>query len=327
VAFLILIIVLGTLGYVVIEGWGFFDALYMAVITLTTTGYSEVHPLNTGGRIFTIIVLTSGFFATVVAVGALTHFLIEGQILELFGRRRMAKDIEGLKDHYIICGYGRIGKVIAGELSSKGIQFVIVDSSYEKTEEIIWDGYIALHGNSVDENVLVAAGIMRAKGLIACVSTPADNVYIVLTARALKPDIFVMGRANDETSEKRLVSAGADKVVSPYTIGGRRMANIITKPAVVEFIDIAVGRKDLKLAIEEVTVCSGSNLIGKSIINAEIKKKHGVIVVAVLKGDGKMIFNPEPTLVIDEGDILVALGQFEGLKALASACLAKGKKG
>lgn len=325
-AILFLIIVLGTLGYVTIEGWGFFDALYMTIITLTTTGYSEVHPLNTGGRIFTIIVLTSGFFATVVAVGALTHFLIEGQILELFGRRRMAKEIEGLKDHYIICGYGRIGKVIAQELSSKGVPFVIVDSSYEKTEEIMKDGFIALQGNSVDENVLISAGIMRAKGLVACVSTPADNVYIVLTARDLKPDIFIMGRANDETSEKRLISAGADKVVSPYSIGGRRMANIILKPAVVEFIDIAVGRKDLMLAIEEVTVCKGSSFVGKSIIDSEIKKLYGIIIVAILKKGGKMIFNPDPTSIIDEGDIMVALGQDEGLKALALACLARGKK-
>ncbi len=322
-AFLLIIIVLGTLGYVAIEGWGFLDALYMTVITLTTTGYSEVHPLNTGGRIFTIVVLTSGFFATVVAVGALTHFLIESQIIEIFGRRRMAKEIQALKDHYIICGYGRIGKVIAGELASNDIPFVVVDSSYEKVEEITMDGYIALLGNSVDESVLVSAGIMRARGLIACVSTPADNVYITLTARALKPDIFVMGRANDETSEKRLISAGADKVVSPYSIGGRRMANIILKPAVVEFIDIAVGRKDLMLAIEEITICTGSSLIGKTIVDSGIKKSYGVIVVAILKMGGKMIFNPETTSKIDEGDVLVALGEYENLKKLARACLIK----
>ena len=324
--FLFLIIILGTLGYILIEDWGFLDALYMTIITLTTTGYSEVHPLNTGGRVFTIIVLTSGFFATVVAVGALTHFLLEGQILELFGRRRMAKEIEGLKDHYIICGYGRIGKVIAQELSSNDIPFVIVDSSYEKTEEIIRDNYIALHGNSVEENVLLNAGIIRAKGLITCVSTPADNVYITLTARDLKPDIFVMGRANDETSEKRLISAGADKVVSPYSIGGRRMANIILKPAVVEFVDLAVGRKDLKLAVEEIKVSSSSSLVGKTIVDSEIKKRYGIIIVAILKDDGKMLFNPDPKLVIREKDILVALGKYEDLKDLAQTCIAKGIK-
>jgi voltage-gated potassium channel len=292
----------------------------MTVITLTTTGYSEVHPLDTGGRVFTIIVLTSGFLATVVTVGALTNFLLEAQILELFGRRRMAKEIEGLNDHYIICGYGRIGKVISKELMLNNVPFLVIDSSYEKIEEIARDDYIALLGNSVEESVLLNAGIMRAKGLITCVSTPADNVYITLTARDLKPDIFVMGRANDDTSEKRLISAGADKVVSPYSIGGRRMANIILKPAVVEFLDIAIGRRDLKLAVEEIEVCRGTAIEGKSIIESEIKKRYGIIIVAILKEDGKMLFNPDPTLVIEEKDVLVALGKYDDLKNLAQTC-------
>ncbi len=292
----------------------------MTIITLTTTGYSEVHPLETGGRVFTILVLTSGFFATVVAVGALTNFFLQGQILELFGRRRMAKEIEKLKDHYIVCGYGRIGKVISNELLLNNIPFLVIDSSYEKIEMIARDDYIALHGNSAEESVLLSAGIMRAKGLIACVSTPADNVYITLTARDLKPDIFVMGRANDETSEKRLISAGADKVVSPYSIGGRRMANIILKPAVVEFLDIAIGRRDLKLAVEEIEVCRGTTIEGKSIIESEIKKRYGIIIVAILKKDGKMLFNPDPTLLIEEKDVLVALGKYDDLKNLAQTC-------
>lgn len=296
----------------------------MTIITLTTTGYSEVHPLDTGGRVFTIIVLTSGFFATVVAVGALTNFFIQGQILELLGRRRMAKEIEGLKDHYIICGYGRIGKVISNELLLNNIPFLVIDSSYEKVEEITRNNLVALLGNSVEESVLLNAGIERAKGLITCVSTPADNVYITLTAKDLKPDIFVMGRANDETSEKRLISAGADKVVSPYSIGGRRMANIILKPAVVEFLDIAIGRKDLKLAVEEIEVSKGAAILGKSLINSEIKKHYGIIIVAILKEDGKMLFNPDPTLVIEENDVLVALGKYDDLKNLAKTCIVEG---
>jgi voltage-gated potassium channel len=316
---LFLIIALSTLGYIVIEGWNVLDALYMTVITLTTTGYREVHPLGLTGRIFTIIILTSGILVAAATIGAFTRFLVEGEIKNLMGRRRLAREIEKLKNHYIICGYGRIGKVIAAEFAENKIPFVVIDSSFEKVEEIAKEGHPAIQGDSVEDDVLIGAGLMRAKGLIAAVRTPADNVYITLTAKSLKPDIFTMGRADDEASEKKLLAAGADQVVCPYAIGGKRMANIILRPAVVEFVDMVVGRKRLSLAMEEINVGEKSHLVGKTIIDSEVREKYGAIIVAILRPDGKTVYNPPPKTAIEEGDVLIALGEIENLQALSKA--------
>jgi voltage-gated potassium channel len=316
---LVLIVLVGTLGYAGIQGWGLLDSLFMTVITLTTVGFGEIHPLTDTGRIFTILLIISGMIVVAVIVAEFTRFLVEGEIRSYMDRRQTKRAIEKLKDHYIICGYGRIGSVIAHELHEHNVPFVVVDLSPEKIDEIAKKGYPTVNGNSVDEDVLLAAGITRAKGLIAAVGSPADNVYITISAKALAPHISVMGRAHDETAEKRLRSAGADQVVCPYSIGGRRMANLILRPAVVEFTDLTVGKRDLELAIEEMKVMIGSSLIGKTIVDSEIRTKFGVIIVAILRPNEKMVFNPEPLSVIHENDTLIALGQIQSLKALSSA--------
>ncbi len=241
-----------------------------------------------------------------------------GELRKIIGRRNLEAKIQNLRNHHIICGYGRIGSVIADELHEHDVPFVLVDSSPDKIEEIARKGYPAIKGDSVEEEVLLAAGIKRAKGLVAAVGSPADNVYITISAKALVPRIFVMGRAHDETAEKRLHAAGADQVVCPYSIGGRRMANLILRPAVVEFLDLTDGKRDLELAIEEMRVRSGSPLVGKTIVDSEIRTKFGIIIVAVLRPNEKMVFNPPPQSVINENDTLIALGQIQSLKALSS---------
>ncbi len=309
----------GTLGYAIIERWNLLDSFYMTVTTLTTVGYGEIHPLSNAGRIFTIALIISGVLVVGVNIAAFARFLIEGEIRDFMDKKRAKRDVDRLTDHYIICGYGRIGTVIADELHEHKIPFVIVDSSPEKVEEIAQKGYPAILGDSVHEEVLLAAGIMRAKGLVTAVGSPADNVYITISAKALKPGIFVLGRAHDEIAEKRLKAAGADQVVCPYSIGGRRMANIILRPAVVEFLDLTVGKKDLELAIEELRVKRGSSLIGKTIIDSEIRNKYGAIIVAIARPNEKMVFNPPPQSVILEDDVLIALGEMKNLKALSTA--------
>jgi voltage-gated potassium channel len=317
--FLGFVILFGTIGYETVEGWDPLDSFYMTVTTLTTVGYGEIHPLSDYGRIFTIVLIIVGVFAVAVNLAAFARYLVEGEIRDFMEKRRTKREVERLADHYIICGYGRIGRVIADELFDHNVRFVVVDSSPERIDEVSKKGYPAVNGDSVNDEVLLSAGIMRAKGLIAAVGSPADNVYIIIAAKALKPDIFVMGRAHDETGEKRLRSAGADQVVCPYSIGGRRMANLILRPAVVEFLDFTIDKRDLELAIEQMRVDSGSSLIGKTIIDSEIRTKFGVIIVAVLRPNEKMVFNPPPQLVINENDTLIALGQMQNLKELSSA--------
>lgn len=312
-------ILAGTIGYETIEGWGALDSLYMTVTTLTTVGYGEIHPLSAHGRVFTIALIICGIFVVAVNISTFARYLVEGELRDFMEKRRTWKDVRRLSGHYIICGYGRIGRVIADEFFDHGIPFVVVDSSPEKIDDVSRKGYPAVVGDAVEDEVLESAGIMRAKGLIAAVGSPADNVYITISAKALKPDIFVMGRAHDEIGEKRLRSAGADQVVCPYSIGGRRMANMIAQPAVTEFLDFTIGKKDLELAIEEMTVSSGSSFIGKTIIDSEIRTKFGVIIVAVSRPNEKMVFNPPPQLIINENDILIALGRIQSLKALSSA--------
>jgi len=314
---LALVVFFGTAGYILIEKWSFFDALYMTVITLTTTGFTEVQPLGSYGRLFTIVLLTSGIMVATAALAAFTRFVVEGEILNIMGKKRLMKEIGKIKDHYIICGFGRIGRVIAREFYDNQVPFIIIDGSPEEIQNATKEGFIALQGNAVEDETLELAGIKRAKGLIAAVSTSADNVYIALTAKSLNPSIFVMGRAEDDTSAKRLKSAGADEVVSPYFIGGRRMAHAILRPAVMEFVDLAVGRKNLALAMEEIKVAEGSRLVGKTIIDSEVRNRYGIIIVSIIKADGKMIFNPPPSTIMEEGDTLIAIGKIQDLKALA----------
>ncbi len=309
------VILLGTTGFMVVERWGFFDSLYMTIITLTTVGYMEVHPLSNIGRVFTIILILTGVgtMLYVLSVGART--LLEGELREIFGRRKLSKKIEKLENHYIICGYGRMGKIICREMIQHGAPFVITEKNSEVFASIDKE-LLSLQGDATQDAVLKEAGIEKAKGLISVLSSDADNLYVVLSARGLNTKLRIVARASDEGVEQKLFRAGADNVVSPYFIGGLRIAHTILKPAVVDFIEFATKSGNIELQMEEIRVKESSHIVNKALDECGIRKELGIIIVAIKRESGTMEFNPTSTSIIRKGDTLVAMGETKQLKAL-----------
>ncbi|MGQ9689086.1 MAG: potassium channel family protein [Desulfobaccales bacterium] len=314
-AILLVFLLAGTLGYVLIEDWDFFDSLWMTVITLTTVGYGEVRPLSKIGRVYTIVLMLAGIGVMFYLITALARIVIEGEIRDALGKRRLQRDIKKLHDHYIICGYGRIGEIIARQLKRRHIPFVIVENQPEQVVGLEDLGYHVLVGDATKEEVLLEAGIERAKGLVAVVSSDANNVFITLTARSLNPHVFIVARAAEPGSERKLLRAGADRVESPYELGGRRMAETIMRPNVVSFLELAM-KEDVELSMEEMPVAPSSPLVGKALKNSGIRQNLNVIIVAIKRADGDMIFNPSPGVQIDAGDTLIALGMRQSLDSL-----------
>jgi voltage-gated potassium channel len=314
-ASLLAILILGSLGFVWLEGWSFFDALYMTVTTLTTVGYGEVHPLNKVGRAYNMVLILAGMGVMLYIVGSLARAVVEGEIQEVFGRRKLLKHIKRLKDHYIICGFGRIGEIISRQLKERGLPLVVVENSPNLVSTLEESGYYFVSGDATREDVLVEAGIERAKGLVAVVSSDAENVYITLTARSLNPRLFIVTRGEDLGSERKLLRAGADKVVSPYEIGGRKMAQTILRPTVTTFIELTM-QEGVDLSMEETGVEPGSPLIGLPLKDSGIRRDLDLIVVAIKRADGHMLFNPNPETQILAGDTLIVLGLRQNLEAL-----------
>jgi len=309
------VILLGTIGFMAVERWGFFDSLYMTIITLTTVGYMEVHPLSNIGRAFTIILILTGVGTMLYVLSVGARILLEGELREIFGRRKLSKRIEKLEDHYIICGYGRMGKIICREMLQSNAPFIIA----EKDPGVIASidkNILAVQGDSTQDAVLKEAGIEKAKGLISVLSTDADNLYVVLSARGLNPKLRIVARASDEGVEQKLLRAGADNVVSPYFIGGLRIAHTILKPAVVDFIEFATKSGNIELQMEEIKVKESSPITDKALDECGIRKEMGIIIVAIKRESGEMEFNPKSTSVIKRGDTLVAMGETKQLKAL-----------
>lgn len=311
---IILINTIGTTGYMVIEGWNFRDSLFMTVTTLTTVGYGEVHDLTPTGEVFTMVLLTLGVGTILYLLSALAKIVLEGELKQIIGRSRLERRIKYLKDHYIVCGYGRMGKTVVKELSSKGMDVIAIEKDpvdIEDNEELV-----LIVGDATKDEVLMRAGIERARGLISVLPTDAENLFVVLSARVLNPHLFIYTRAGDEGSERKILRAGADRVVSPYHTGGLRIANMILKPAVVDFIELATKSGNLEIQIEEIEIRPGSALSGKTLEESGIGRDLGVIIVAVKKPDGTMQFNPTSRTVINPGDTLIALGDKLKLKAL-----------
>lgn len=306
---LIVVVCLGTLGYTLIEGWNLLDSLYMTVITLATVGYSEVHPLSEAGRIFTIFLIFFGVGILAYAVGSLIQFMVEGRLQQVLGRKKLEKQIGKLRDHYLICGYGRIGSLICREFQARPLPFVVVERDPALCEKLTNEGYLFVAGDATDDEALIAAGIQRARGLITAVTSDTENVYITLTARGLNPDLFILARAGEEGSEKKLKRAGASKVISPYIIGATRMAQAVLRPSVVDFIEIATAGKNIELQLEEIRVASDSRLVQKTLVTSGVRRDWGIIIVGIKKSDGQMRFNPKPNTLIESGDILITLGE------------------
>ncbi|MBW2688874.1 MAG: NAD-binding protein [Deltaproteobacteria bacterium] len=309
VGLLVTVIAVGTLGYSLIEGWPPFDALYMTIITLSTVGFKAVHDMSSEGKLFTIFLIISGTGMIAYTLSSLLQFTLEGQLRKILGRKKLESRISKLKDHYIICGFGRIGHLICREFQSRPLPFVVVEKDPHLIERLDREGYMYVDGDATDDASLQAAGIDAAKGLITAVSSDTDNVYITLTARGLNPKLYILARAGLEGSEKKLMRAGASKVISPYTIGANRMAQAILRPSVVDFIEIATKSEHLELQIEEIAIAADSVLAGKTLIDSGIKQSMGIIIVGIKQVDGHMVFNPPAYKVIEANSVIIILGE------------------
>ncbi|TYO97647.1 voltage-gated potassium channel [Geothermobacter ehrlichii] len=313
---LVVVIAFGTFGYSTIEDWTTFDALYMTVITLATVGFREVHDLSPEGKGFTILLIIFGAGIIAYAVGSLIRFTVEGQLRQLLGRKKVEKKIARLQNHYIICGYGRIGTLICREFALKPLPFVVVEKDPALCQKLAEEGYLFVEGDATDDATLQAAGIRRARGLITAVTSDTENVYITLTARGLNPQLFILARAGEEGSELKLRRAGASKVISPYVIGATRMAQAVLRPSVVDFIEIAAPGHNLEVQLEELRIARESSLVGKTLLASGIRRELNIIIVGIKKTDGSMVFNPASATVIEEGDILIVLGEYPAIQTL-----------
>lgn len=313
---LLALVSLGASGYMAIEGWGFLDALYMTIITLGTVGFREVHDLSDFGKLFTITLIVFGVSVLGYIVGSLAQIMFEGQIQRIIGRKKVEKRIDSLRDHYIICGFGRIGQLICKEFAAKPIPFLVIEKFPEAHEKLHHEEYLHLRGDATEDETLLRAGIKRAKGLISVVTSDTENVYITLTARGLNPDLYILARSGEEGSEIKLRRAGANKVVSPYVIGGGRMAQAILRPNVVDFIEIATGREHLELQMEEIMIPHHSAFVGENLISSGFRKETGTIIVGIKKVNGKMVFNPDSHSKIEAGDTLIVLGHPASIQKL-----------
>ena len=312
---LLAILVLGSLGFVWLEGWSFMDALYMTVTTLTTVGYGEVHPLNAVGRIYNMVLILAGMGVLIYIITSLARVVVEGEIAAALGKRKLLKRIKKLSGHYIICGYGRLGEIIARQLQERRIPLVVVENNPELTINLDQSGYYFVAGDATKEEVLLEAGIERAKGLVAVVHSDASNVYIVLTARSLKPDLFIVARGEEPGSRQKLLRAGADKVESPYELGGRKMAHTILRPTVTTLMELAMA-EGMEWSMEEIRVGETSSMIGIPLKDSGIRQKYDLIVVAIKRADGGMVFNPTPKSIVQAGDTLIIIGMRKHLEAL-----------
>ncbi len=322
-ALTILVITFGTAGYMGIEGWNFLDSLYMTIITLATVGFREVHDLSFRGKLFTIFLIFGGVGTVLYALRTGARVILEGELKEIFGRRKLEKKIKELRDHYIICGYGRMGKIISKELKSEGVKFVVIEKtpvSLEENEDVL-----LLRGDATRDNILGEAGIEKARGLISVLPTDAENLLVVLSARGLNPNILIVARAAEEDSGQKFLRAGATKVVSPYHIGGLRMAHTVLKPTVVDFIEFATRSGNIELQMQEILIQEGSSLVGLTLEECGIGRDLGVIIVAIKQSTGDTRFNPTFKSTIKPGDTLIALGEISGLKTVEE--MAKRRQG
>jgi len=306
----------GVTGYMTIEDWGVLDALYMTVTTLTTVGYGEVHEVSDLGRMFTIFFIVIGVVYFLYIAGAVVQFMVEGQIRTIMGRRSLDKKIDRMNNHYIVCGYGRIGKILCKMLARKPTDLVVIEKDLELIPVMDNDKMVYVSGDAGDEITLLRAGIKRAKGLIAVLATDTDNVFLVLTARQLNPDIYIMARASQDRSKSKLLAAGANRVESPYDMGAASMAQRIIRPTVTNFLDLAFAHKRKDIQMEEIPINHSSSLANVMLKDSGIRQRFNLIIIAIKKQDDSMLFNPSFETVIEAGDTVIAVGQEENLQKL-----------
>ena len=302
-----------------IEGWPFTDAIYMTVITISTVGFKEVNQVGETGRIFTILLVFSGVGFSLYVAAAVVQFMVEGRIRIIMGRRRLDKKINRLKNHYIVCGYGRIGRVLCRHLKKADIEVAVIEKSSERISAMDEDDILYIADDATDENNLLKAGIKRARGLVAVLATDTDNVFLVLTARQLAPQLFIMARASQRNAIIKLRAAGANMVESPYVMGAMSMANRIIRPTVTSFLDLAFAQRHKDIQMEEIPVSSTSELVNIELKDSGIRQKYNLIIIAIKKPDGSMQFNPSFDAVIKPNDTVIAVGEAASLQKLGWA--------
>ena len=298
----------GVIGYSVIEGWTFSEALYMTIITVATVGYSEVRPLSELGKYFTIGLIALGVGFVSYSIITIFQMVVEGGLRDIMGRRRVEKELKKLTDHYIVCGHGRMGSIIVDELLKRNLPVIVIESDTGAMEDMLEQGILAIHGNAGDEEVLREAGIEKARGLVASASSDADNLFITITARGLNKDLLITARAENQGTVQKMMQVGASKVVSPYQIGAYRLVNTLLKPALTQFIELSSLEREMDVRIEEIKIGPSSILNGKELKETPIRSEIGIIVLAVEKEDRQMVFNPPPDHMIKMGDILITIG-------------------
>jgi voltage-gated potassium channel len=323
IALMVLLVILsmGMIGYHYLEGWDIVESLYATVVTISTVGYGDFSPRTKEGMLFTVFIITVGVGTMLYTVGLVTEMMLEGRLKVIMGRGRLEKMMRKMSNHYIICGCGRIGRLICRELAAEKVDFVVIDNDPETIRRIEEEGYVYCQGDATHDKILLDAGIKKAKGIVCVLPNDAENLYVILTAKELNPDIFILSRSEDEESERRLLRAGADRVMSPYTMGGIRMAMAVLRPAMLDFVEITTRRQSLELRMEEVSICGDSAYVGKSLEDSGIRQDYGLIVVAVKKDSGKMIFNPLANYIIEKNDKLIALGEVENINLFSNSCL------
>jgi voltage-gated potassium channel len=306
------VFLVGTVGYMVLEGWTFGDSLYMTVISVTTAGFREVQPLDDAGRAWTMIVTLAGVLLIFGTVGLVTEYLVTEATSGRRERRRMERSVATLEGHFVLCGYGRVGSTVARELSHDRERFVVIDVNPESLERARADGHLVVEGDSTDDTTLRAAGIERARGLVTTIDSDAQNVYVILSARALNPKLFVVGRASTISAEEKLARAGADRVVSPYTMAGRRLAELAVRPRVVDFLDAALSHGELSFSLEELHVPAGGTLDGITVAGL---RERGIFVLAIVADGDGYAANPPDTRVLAAGESIIVSGSAEALAA------------
>ena len=310
------VLALGTAGFATIADYPLFDAFYMTLMTMTTVGYAEIHPLGYAGRVFNSFVIFFGVSTMFLAVGATTQTIIELELSQYFVKRRVRRMIDKLDDHFIICGFGRVGRGAANELQRAGVPFIVIDNHDDKVERAMKSGMLAVLGDASRDENLRDLGISRAKGLIAALSSDADNLFLILSAKGLNPKLIISARVSEEGSEQKFRRAGADSVFAPYDITGTRLAQAILRPHVATFLDFTTMGMGLNVSIEQVRVSEGSECVAKSLGEIQLRRQVGVIVLAIRKAGGTMLFNPDADAEIAAGDFLIAMGDAAQLRQL-----------
>lgn len=308
----------GTVGYMLIEGWGVIDAFYMTVLSVSTTGFREVYPLSNSGKLLTVAIIIAGVLSIAYLAGRAAQLLVERYILR---RRGMDKQIRRLRNHYIVCGYGRMGRQVCTELEAERADYVVIEKDETMLEQLISGGVLYVQGDATNDEALLRAGIEHAKGIITVVSSDPENVYTTLSAKTLNPNVFVVSRALQDETESKLRKAGADRVIKPYEHVGQRMAQLLLRPGIVEFMDTVAHEAGKDIKMEEIIISDESRLVGRSLLDSPIRDELNIIIVVIHRQDGELIYNPASTVELRAGDHMIAVGDRDNLRRLAELCV------